>query len=165
MSRRLHRRDIQIISKTRSVPTEKDWGDYLSDLDQKHGHGVFSGRTNEEVQTVFKRNPIEAADGLRWMPEIPFRYYMLGFRDAVVAADFESYHLASAANCFLDLVAEKLERHPRKILPIMPELLPAVEHVSRHQAKFEAEERIYGSFREKLARITSLYAAQKTDRS
>lgn len=159
MSRRLHLRDLQVISKTRSVPTEADWGNYGLDLDQKHAHSVFSGRTNEEVQVVFKRNPIEATDGLRWMPEVPFRYYMLGFRDAVLAAEFGQY-LSDAASCFLSLIAEKLEKHPRAILPIMPELLSAAEHIAKNQAKFEADERIYGNFMQKLVHIQCLYSAQ-----
>jgi hypothetical protein len=161
MTRRLRRRDGQVIKKTQSVPTEKDWGNYLADLDEKHAHSVFSGRTNEEAQGIFKRNPIEGADGLRWMPEIPFRYYILGFRDAVIAPDFGRLYLSDAASCFLGLIAEKLERHPRTILPIMPELLPAAEYVAKNQVKFEAEERIYGNFTQKLAHIQNLYSAQR----
>lgn len=67
------------------VPTEADWGDYQADLDQNYAHGLFAGRTNEEMQPHFQRDVIERTDELRWMPEVPFRYYMLGFRDLVKA--------------------------------------------------------------------------------
>ena len=153
--------DRQIIRKMDSVPSEKDWGDYVSDLDQKYAHDLFSGHTNEEMQSRFQSNPIEATADLRWMPEVPFRYYMIGFRDAVVAGDFEPCDLSDAASCFLRLIAEKLERHPRTIFPIMPDLLPAAEYVANNQVKFEAEEDIYGSFLEKLAQIRELYSAHK----
>lgn len=142
-----------------SIPTEKDWGDYLSDLDQKYAHDRFSGHMNEQMQSFFKRNRIEATDELRWMPEIPFRYYMIGFRDAVLAGDLEPCDLSDAASCFLGLIAEKLERYPRVVVPIMPELLPTAEYVAKNQAKFEADEHIYGNFMKKLARIQELYSA------
>ena len=71
------------------IPTEADWGDYSSDLDQKHAHDLFAGHTNQEMQPYFRRSVIERTDELRWMPEIPIRYYMLGFRDFVMARDFE----------------------------------------------------------------------------
>jgi hypothetical protein len=71
--------------KSLSVPTEKDGGDYRSDLDQKLAHSVFAGRTNEQMPRFFRENPIERTSDLRWMPAGPFRYYMLGFRDFVMA--------------------------------------------------------------------------------
>ena len=148
--------------KALSVPTEKDWGDYKTDLDQKHAHSVFAGRTNQEMQPFFRRNPIEMTSELRWMPEVPFRYYMLGFRDFVMAKQFDFLDSADAASCFLGLVLEKLEKQSRHIVPIMPELLPAVEHLARNQAVFEAESSIYGDFLEKLSRIQALYAPYST---
>jgi hypothetical protein len=93
------------------------------------------------------------------MPEIPFRYYMLGYRDFVMSRDPDN--AADAASCFLGLVLQKLEEQPRYIVPIMPDLGATVEYVAHHQAEFEAEERIYGSFLEKLMRIQSLYAESK----
>ena len=140
----------------------KRWGDYKTDLDQKHADSVFAGPTNQEMQPFFRRNPIEMTHELRWMPEVPFRYYMLGFRDFVMAKQFDFLDSADAASCFLGLVLEKLEKHSRHIVPIMPELLPAVEHVPRNQAVFNAESSIYGDVLEKLSRIQALYAPYRT---
>ena len=141
-----------------SVPTEDDWGDYKSDLDQNHAHSVFAGRTNEEMQPFFSRNPLAMTDDLRWMPDMPFRYYILGFRDFIRAKQFDFLDRSDAASCFLGLVLEKLENKPRLIVPVMPELLPSVEYVARNQGLFDAEESIYGKFLEKLSRIQTLYA-------
>jgi hypothetical protein len=143
-------------SRNPSVPTEKDWGNYQSDLDQEYAHRLFSGRTNAEMQPYFRRNPIERTDELRWMPEVPFRYYMLGFRDFVLAGDFESWG-ADAASCFLGLIEEKPKDQPQYITPVMPELLAAIEHVARNQATYDADEAIYGSFLEAEKRIRALY--------
>ena len=32
------------------VPTEAEWGNYLSDLDQAHAYIVFGGHTNQEIR-------------------------------------------------------------------------------------------------------------------
>lgn len=144
--------------KSPTVPTEEDWGDYSSDLDQNHAHSVFAGRTNDEMQPFFRRNPVATTDDLRWTPDAPFRYYILGFRDFITAKQFDFLDGSDAASCFLGLVLEKLESNPRVIVPIMPDLLPAVEYVARNQALFDADEDIYGNFLEKLSRIQTLYA-------
>jgi hypothetical protein len=139
-----------------TVPTEEEWGDYQADLDQKYAHDLFAGHTNDEMQPHFYRNVIERTDELRWMPEVPFRYYMLGFRDFVMAGKFAHLENSDAASCFLSLIEEKLQRHPSYILPIMPELLPAIRRIAMNQASYEASESIYGSFQEQLKRIEAL---------
>lgn len=121
-------------------------------------HIVFLPRSNEELQPFFRRNPLGLTDDLRWMPDVPFRFYILGFRDFVMAKDFDFLDGSDAASCFLGLVLEKLEKNPRLIVPVMPELLPAVEYVARNQKVFDADEHIYGDFLEKLSRIQTLYA-------
>jgi hypothetical protein len=143
-------------SKSLSVPTEKDWGDYKSDLDRNYAHSVFAGRTNLEMQALIRSSPIECSGDLGWMPEVPFRYYMMGFRDLIVANDFQDLDAPDAASCFLRLVIRKLEEQPQYIVPIMPELLPAIEHVARNQSLFKAKESIYGNFLDLLTRIHSL---------
>jgi hypothetical protein len=143
-----------------SVPTEEDWGDYKSDLDQNYAHSVFAGRTNQEMQRSFWENVLERTSDLRWMPDVPFRYYMLGFRDFVMAKDFDCYG-SDAASCFLGLILEKLENHPLAIIPIVQDLLPAAEYVAEHQAEFEADVEIYGNFSDKFAKIKMLFAKQR----
>lgn len=107
----------------------------------------------------FRENVIERTDELRWMPEVPFQYYVLGFRDFVMAGEFDQLEASNAASCFLGLVLEQLEKQPRFILPVMPQLLPAIRHVAANQASYDANESIYGSFPEKLKRIEALYRA------
>jgi hypothetical protein len=143
------------------IPTEEEWGDYEADIDQKYAHDLFAGRTNEEMQPHFYRNVIERTDELRWMPEVPFRYYMLGFRDFVMAGNFAHLEASDAANCFLGLIAEKLEKQPDYILPIMAGLLPAIRRVGKSQASFHADEGIYGNFQEKVDRIEALYSQRR----
>jgi hypothetical protein len=148
-------------SRERLVPTEADWGDYKSDLDQKWAHDQFFGRSNEEMQPYIHGSPLGAAEDLRSIPEVPFRYYAIAFRDYVMSGQFRDFDAADAASCFIRLVLQKLEQQPRYIIPIMPEILPAVEYVAHNQATFHAKESIYGSFPEMLNRIHALYDEAK----
>ena len=56
-----------------------------------------------------------ASSILRWMPQLPFRYYMFGFRDFVLSGDFEEFSRPDAASCFVRLVLNKLETKPQDI--------------------------------------------------
>lgn len=144
-------------SKSPSIPTEQQWGDYDSDLDQNHAHSVFAGRTNLEAQALIRNSPIERIEDLRWMPAVPFRYYVMGLRDLIIANDFDDLDAPDAASCFLRLVLYKLQKQPNDIVSVMTELLPAVEHVARNQYLFKADKSIYGDFLDLLAHIHSEY--------
>ena len=137
-------------TQSKRVPTEADWGNYDADWDRKWAHDHYSGRSNEDMQNHFRNIPVEGAEDLRWMPDAPFRYYILGYRDSVMSGDLSS----DAASCLLNLVLEKLEGAPQAVLPVMQDLLPTLEYVAQNQAAFDADLEIYGSFPEKLARIT-----------
>ena len=147
--------------KDLEVPSEEDWGNYKADLDQDHAHRIFFGKTREEVSADFERNIIERTDELRFMPPIPFRYYMIAFRDFVLSSRlFEmnnEWDVPDAASCFLNLIADKLEGAPEAIAPIMGNLMPAIEYGGSNQALYKANEDIYGNFSEKLERIRALY--------
>jgi hypothetical protein len=140
-----------------TVPAEEDWGNYSNDLDQEYAHRIFAGKSAEQVMPEFERNVIERASELRFMPEVPFRYYMLAFKDYVLSDLVVLNSLApDAASCFLGLIIEKLRVSPEVIAPIMDELMPVVLHVAANQEKFGADLDIYGDFREMLVEIQSL---------
>src|SRR5437016_2989989 len=92
------------VNKQMRVPTEADWGDYQADLDRNWAHDQFAGRTNQEMLRYFYQNVIAASEDLSWMPEVPFRYYMLGFRDFVMGREFAELERSDAPSCFLRLV-------------------------------------------------------------
>jgi hypothetical protein len=144
--------------KTDLPPTQEEWGDLpKDDLDAKSAYQDFFGKTNQEAQVIFANNAIEGADSLRWMPDVPFRYYMQGFIYFVMHGSFNNDYVADAASCFLGLVVEHLEGKPEKIMPIMDEVLPVVEYVAKNQEKFSADVGIYGNFNEKREKILELW--------
>jgi hypothetical protein len=152
------RREIQAKIKRQQVPTEQDWGNYQSDLDQNDAYKAFHNKTNQEMQSYFRKTTLGATGDLRWMPKIPFQYYMIGFRDFITAEIFEPGYASDATSCFLNLIIDKLENHPDFIVAIMPDLMPTIEFVASHQARFKANIDIYGNFHKKLKQIQKPYS-------
>jgi len=142
-----------------NVPSEEDWGDYRSDLDQEWAHRVFAGHTNAGMQAEFRANVIERVDELRFMPAVPFRYYVIGFRDFIQSLQFGDLEAPDATSCFLNLVVQKLEQDRNCILPILPELLETVDYVAKNQVAFDADLDIYGDFLDVAKRIHALSTA------
>jgi hypothetical protein len=144
------------------VPSETDWGDYRSDLDAEYAHRTFAGKTNGEVIPLFEENVLEHCFDIGWMPDLPFCYYVTGLRDFVPSlegdlSDASRFFNASAASSsFLGIVEEQLKRNPSHILPILSNLMLAVERIAVNQARFDAKVSTYGSFRERLERIQQL---------
>jgi hypothetical protein len=110
---------------------------------------------------MFRENVLERVEDLRFMPAVPFQYYMLAFRNFVLseAALEDELVSADAAHCFLELVASKLTTDPGSILPIVWDLLPAVESVAAQQDRYRAPVAIYGNFVERGHRIKALVKA------
>ncbi len=136
------------------VPSELDWGDWQADLDQQYAHDLYAGRSNDELLDHFCSGPIEASDELLFMPKIPFQYYVLGFRDSVLArAHIDITDLASAAACFLKLLEARYSEAAEDFVGLTTELLPAAEFIAAHQKSFGADVDIYGDFAAQVGRI------------
>ncbi|HEY9683396.1 MAG TPA: hypothetical protein V6C86_17590 [Oculatellaceae cyanobacterium] len=143
-----------------SVPSEEDWGDWESDMEQEYAHSRFAGKSLEDARPLFESSILGCAENIAYMPEVPFRYYIFGFRDYVM--DPRRFQCMSAddsdgPSAFLKLLVSTLRDQPARILPVMNELLPVAEFVAKNQDKYEATEKIYGSFDLLLTEIKSLY--------
>jgi hypothetical protein len=139
-----------------SVPTETDWENYTEDLDANYAHNLFIGKTNEQMLAEYKDLVLARSEDIFWMPKIPFQYYVFGFRDFVISRDFGICESSDAASSFLNLIIYKLENQPDFILPVLSELLNDIEYISNNQILYEADEDIYGNFKEKFQKIQKL---------
>src|SRR5262245_19320267 len=115
-----------------NIPTEEDWGEWTTDLDQQSAHESFAGKTGQQVLPLFQRNVLWYVGELRCMPVIPFRYYMVAFKDYVLSEESRKDECegADAASCFLHLVEDRLRVAKSDIAPIMTDLFPALEYVA-----------------------------------
>ncbi len=99
------------------IPTVEDWGNWESDLDKSFAYKIYSGRSNTDMMDRYIMAPVEVASELQFMPEKPFQYYILGFRDSVLARNHEEADISDSASCFLRLVLNKLSEQQESILP------------------------------------------------
>lgn len=136
------------------IPTDQDWENYKSDLDAKYAHGIYFGKTNSEMLPLYKDHVLSRSEDINWMPKKPFQYYILGFRDYVIARNFCFYECSDAASSFLLLILNKLEKQPDFILPIYSELASAIEFIAKNQSLYEADLEIYGDFLEHYSKIS-----------
>ena len=138
------------------IPNEKDWENWNLNEDTRYSHGRFAGKSNEEAQSYFKLNVIEATDELRWMPKVPFQYYMIAFKDFVESKQYDEDDAPNVASCFIGLVLEKLESSSEVIEPIIHDLLPTMEYIAMNQAEYDADIKIYGNFQIKMNQIKKI---------
>jgi len=145
-----------------TIPTDTDWRTPTrDDLDAAYARRMFLGKSAKDTLPMFRENVLERVEDLRFMPPVPFRYYVLSFRTFVLsdAALEDELVSADAASCFLDLVESKLKEDPSSILPVIWDLLPAVESVATQQERYAAPVSIYGDFLERARRIKALLKA------
>ena len=135
------------------IPTEEQWGSWKSDVDLASAHNIFFGKSNAEVQDDFYRCVIERADELRYMPNEVFQYYILGFKDFIMAGKFQLFDSADAADSFLKLIEHKLKNSYESLKPVFSDIYPAIEYVCQNQVEFDADINIYGDFSERLEGI------------
>lgn len=148
------------MKKDNDVPGREAWGKLPDDdLDMQAAYKDFFGKSNSNMQEKFANYPIEMADSLRWMPIVPFRYYIKGFTQFLFSGKSHGPDAADAANSFLNLIAEKLINQPNCVAPVMDEILPVVHHLADNQEAFNADLDIYGDFREKKKTIDELWAS------
>jgi hypothetical protein len=139
------------------IPSEEDWGDYRGNLDQEYAHRVFAGKDVRGVIPDFERAVYERADEIRFMPPIPFRYYLLAYAHYVMLPTTAKHSDASdAAGCFLNLVEQKLVEAPSEIAPIAHQLLDVIEYIGSNQSAFQAPKEIYGDFAAQAERVVQM---------
>lgn len=137
------------------IPSKGDWGD-LSDNDVLEAFEHFSGKSNNELQISFKNNVIQRCSNLRWMPIQPFKYYILGLKQYIESEDYGVFDLPDAASCFIELVEEKAISNESEMKATYPKIRGFIEHLVENQDKYEADEDIYGDFKEKADNIAAL---------
>lgn len=137
------------------IPSREEWGDFEGDLDTEYAFKVFFGKSMSEAVTLIQRNPIERAEELRFMPSVPFRCYVLAFRNYILSK--KSRNDSDAASCYLRLIEQKIVEEPDTIKPVMPALLESVQKVAETQSFYDADLDIYGDFKQIRARIMAAY--------
>ncbi|MBR7746888.1 hypothetical protein [Undibacterium baiyunense] len=137
------------------IPDESAWYGYEADLDVKYMHGLFFGKSIEEVQRFFGQgHSIERMDELMFAPRPVFQYYVQAFSTFVLSE--KAAGDSDSASAFIDLLLVREERDPGSVKAVLKTLSPCIDFVANNQVHFDADEDIYGNFRERLQPILEL---------
>jgi hypothetical protein len=144
------------------IPDDSDWGAWKADADQSDAHAVFFGKSVEDVEQEFATHPIERADNLRFMPPVPFQYYIHAFTKFLLSPASKGH--SDAASSYLRLLDDKLNNDPAAVMTVMSSLLPSVDSIAERQAFYEAPEHIYGNFPKKRDQLHRAYTMRLSDK-
>jgi hypothetical protein len=137
------------------VPGSNEWAGYEADLDVRYAHKIFFGKSIAEVQCFFGGiHSIQRADELLFMPRHAFQYYVFAFADFVLSD--QAAGDSDSASPFLRLLISREQRDPGSVSDIYPHLASTVEYVASHQAQYDADPNIYGSFQELATQLKAL---------
>lgn len=133
------------------VPNRNDWGDVNADSHLRDAFHLYGGKTVDEAAQYFVADPIQQAQVLRYSTPAVFDYYVFCFVNYLTTE--ASVGESDMASCFLNLIVEKSDKDPLGLARIYPTLSSAVEVIAGRQQFYEADQNIYGSFREKKDKI------------
>lgn len=141
------------------VPTEVDWGDLSGDPDAGWAHGIFFGKSREEVFALAEQDVVGVMENIDKIPLRAFWFYFSVFAEFVASLDPESFDgAADAASCLMNYTRKNLIHSPGKILPLLDLVLPIIDDISARQAELDAPINIYGDFSEIAREIRSMSA-------
>lgn len=134
------------------IPDESAWYGYEDDLDVRYMHGLFFGKSINEVLHYFEGGrAIERCSELLFAPRPVFQYYIQAFVKFLMSE--RAAGESDAASPFLHLLEGREKKDPGSVSTIFSSLLDCVDYVANNQAFFEADEDIYGNFKEQAGLI------------
>lgn len=137
------------------IPDKSDWAGYEADLDVRHLHKLFFGKSYIEVEGYFANGrAIERMDELLFAPRRVFQYYVHAFIGYLLSQEAKGD--SDAASPFLSLLEAREKRDPGSVAAIYSALSNALEFVASRQDYFDADPNIYGNFSERAMRIREL---------
>jgi len=140
------------------IPDKAAWEGYEADLDVKHLHKLFFGKSNVEVEKYFANGrAIERMDELLFAPRRVFQYYVHAFIGYLMSEEAKGD--SDAASPFLSLLEAREKRDPGSVAAIYSARAKGLAFVAAHQKYFEADPNIYGDFLERAVRIRELCGA------
>ena len=140
------------------IPDETAWRGYEDDLDVRYMHGLFFGKSIDEVLHLFEGGrAIERSSEMLYAPRPIFQYYIQAFVKFLMSE--RAAGESDAASPFLHLLEGREKKDPGSVSNIFASLSKCVDYVASNQVFFEAEEDIYGNFKAQADVIRKLSGA------
>ncbi|HYJ41234.1 MAG TPA: hypothetical protein VEW08_10600 [Steroidobacteraceae bacterium] len=145
-------------SKVVKIPGNEEWSGYKDDLDARHAHGLWFGKSLDDMQPLFSGGrSIERGSELLFMPRRAFQFYVFAFAQYVMSE--AAIGDPDGASCFLNYLTAREKRDPGSVAAIFSRLEQTIDFVAASQARFDASHDIYGDFTEKAEDFRKLIGA------
>ena len=142
-------------SRRSPVPDAQAWRGYEDDLDVRHLHRLFFGKTIHEVQQYFgEGRSIERMDELLFAPRPVFQYYVHAFAEFLRSDEAKGD--PDSAGPFLTLLEAREKRDPGSVCKIYDSLKGILAFLRDRQEYFDADVSIYGNLRDRVDDIARL---------
>src|SRR5207245_2066654 len=123
------------------IPTKNDWlsdGKRWVDMETDYSFENYLGKSLSECMPLIENAPLGVAEDISYMPAVPFRYYVMAFKQYLLRPDVTNgqecrFDNSDAASTFLLLIKSKLTDDPALIMPVITGLLPVAEFVAANQ--------------------------------
>jgi hypothetical protein len=149
--------------KPGQIPGPAEWAGYEGDIDARHAHAFWGGKSLQEMQPHFPAGrSIERGDELLFMPRGAFQFYVFAFAQFVMSD--AAVGDPDAASSFLNFLIAREKRDPGSVAQVYVRLEAAVDFVAASQARFDASHDIYGDFLEKAAELRELCGTTHSQR-
>ncbi|SMF67818.1 hypothetical protein SAMN02745866_04310 [Alteromonadaceae bacterium Bs31] len=131
-----------------NIPEEHDWKIDSQDLDEKYSFEKYLGKSKEQAIALFRSSPLECSFEIAYMPEIPFRYYVLAFKEFVEKSNKEEYD--DVYHAYISMILSMIKNNFGYIEPLKKELLPLAYKITIDQEKYGLDLDIFGDLKVKL---------------
>lgn len=131
------------------IPNRADWGEVL-DEDVLYSFETFFGKSNSEMESLFKENITKTHSTLYWMPITPFKYYIIGLKKLIEEKDFSEFDMPDVVECFISVIEGHVESDAEGVKEIWGQLLPLLNDIAENQLDYGADIEIYGNFRDRV---------------
>lgn len=130
-----------------SIPDRDDWGDISDNFDLRDAYDIFFGRSRRDAAALLSKNVLARAQDIRFMPKIPFSYYILGFCDLVLSGSYGDSHAWDVADSFISVLETRASENPEQLRSAFEHISKALDYILKNQNSLGLSVDIYGDLK------------------
>ena len=149
-TRKRQRRDNNI--RYGQIPDEQDWVTSCDHATLRWAKEHFFGKTLEEAEELFIRNPGHWQEAIWFMPSGAFRYYVHAYINYLLSNQSEED--SGAASSFLNLIKSRIEDGKNDLRgAVWLRVKETIEHIRSNPNWFDWNESVYGNLEARTTRL------------
>lgn len=137
----------------RELPSRSDWGDLAGDFDAQDAFKKFNGLSKQEAKRLFGDDVLACAQDIRFMPSIPFTYYLEAFCEFVLDGVYGDSLAWMVADSFASVLSSRIEGNASALISNKSQIEKAFGFIVSNQQRFAIDETFYADLSWQLEQI------------